>query len=51
MAPGAPTFFWSIAASSTLEIDHILTWCYQMENYTNRMFNLYFFFCDLISFC
>ena len=36
MAPGAPTWFWSIEANSTIEIDHILTWCYEIGNYTNR---------------
>ena len=36
MAPGAPTYFWSIKASSTAEIDHILTWCYEMEAYDDR---------------
>ena len=37
MAPGSPTFFWSIEANSTVEIDHILTWCYEIGNYTNRL--------------
>eukprot|EP00007_Cunea_sp_BSH-02190019_P008949 CAMPEP_0174239518 /NCGR_PEP_ID=MMETSP0417-20130205/14990_1 /TAXON_ID=242541 /ORGANISM="Mayorella sp, Strain BSH-02190019" /LENGTH=707 /DNA_ID=CAMNT_0015318467 /DNA_START=134 /DNA_END=2257 /DNA_ORIENTATION=- len=35
MAPNAPTTFWSIAAKSSLEIDHILTWCYQALNMTD----------------
>jgi hypothetical protein len=35
MAPNAPTTFWSIKADSALEIDHILTWCYQALNMTN----------------
>merc|ERR1712137_726047 len=35
MAPGAPTYFWSVRAKSDAEIDHILTWCYEIGNYTN----------------
>ena len=37
MAPGALTYFWSIAAETDAEIDHILTWAYEIGNYTNRM--------------
>merc|ERR1711991_950388 len=35
MAPGAPTWFWSISANSTTEIDDILSWAYAIGNMTN----------------
>jgi len=35
LAPGVPTWFWSIAAPNGEEIDHILTWAYDIGNTTN----------------
>ena len=36
MAPGAPTLYWSNYANSSVEIDHILEWQYELGNMTNR---------------
>jgi len=36
MAPHATTYFWSIGANGTVEIDDILKWAYQMSNATTR---------------
>ena len=38
IAPGSPTVFWSNPANSTIEIDHILAWQYEIGNMTNRMY-------------
>jgi len=35
MAPGAPTLYWSNYANSSVEIDHILEWQYELGNMTN----------------
>ncbi len=35
MAPGVATTFWSIPASSSEEVDDILTWAYAIGNMTN----------------
>jgi len=35
VAPGSPTTFWSIKVNSTVEIDPMLTWLYQIGNTTN----------------
>ena len=41
MAPGAPTLYWSNYANSSVEIDHILEWQYELGNMTNRTFSLF----------
>jgi len=35
IAPGSPTIYWSNYANSTKEIDHILTWQYEIGNMTD----------------
>jgi hypothetical protein len=35
VAPGSPTWFWSIYANSTVEIDDILSWCFAIGNTSN----------------
>ena len=42
MAPGAATTYWSNAANSTIEIDHILTWQYAIGNMTNRKYQIHY---------
>eukprot|EP01128_Nolandella_sp_AFSM9_P003646 TRINITY_DN158_c0_g2_i1.p1 TRINITY_DN158_c0_g2~~TRINITY_DN158_c0_g2_i1.p1 ORF type:complete len:766 (-),score=246.79 TRINITY_DN158_c0_g2_i1:120-2177(-) len=37
VAVGTPTYFWSIQEESTIEIDDILTWCFQMGNFTGQV--------------